>query len=234
MRSPRTRGCGPSGWERESTASQLADLARLAELGGARKGAPVSQFAGSDAAELLQGLGDPDALIRRAYLGKFGLALSGGGFRASLFHIGVLARLAENDELRRVEVLSCVSGGSIVGAHYYLEIRHLLQKADDEIDAEGLHRRGAAAGRGFSRGRPAQPARPGAGHGSATAQMAVARDPRTEPWATSSRAALRAVEGRPRRRVADTDLIVRPLGEREGFHPRTTTGARGPRCRSWS
>src|SRR6202043_1309481 len=35
---------------------------------------------------------------------------------------------------RRVEVLSCVSGGSIVGAHYYLEVRHLLQtKSDDEI-----------------------------------------------------------------------------------------------------
>ena len=29
-----------------------------------------------------------------------GLALSGGGFRASLFHIGVLARLAELDLLR--------------------------------------------------------------------------------------------------------------------------------------
>lgn len=31
---------------------------------------------------------------------KLGLALSGGGFRASLFHIGVLARLAERDLLR--------------------------------------------------------------------------------------------------------------------------------------
>src|SRR3990172_10793035 len=59
---------------------------------------------------------------------RLGLALSGGGFRASLFHIGVLARLAEVDLLRHVEVLSCVSGGSIVGAHYYLEVRHLLQQ----------------------------------------------------------------------------------------------------------
>jgi predicted acylesterase/phospholipase RssA len=40
---------------------------------------------------------------------KLGLALSGGGFRASLFHIGVLAALAEKDELKNVEVLSCVS-----------------------------------------------------------------------------------------------------------------------------
>ena len=73
----------------------------------------------------------------RAELGKVGLALSGGGFRASLFHIGVLARLAELDLLRHVEVLSCVSGGSIVGAHYYLLLRELLQRLpDDKIEPE--------------------------------------------------------------------------------------------------
>ena len=66
--------------------------------------------------------------------GKMGLALSGGGFRASLFHIGVLAALAEKDELRHVEVLSCVSGGSIIGAFYYLKLKELLEsKADDDI-----------------------------------------------------------------------------------------------------
>ncbi len=66
--------------------------------------------------------------------GKVGLALSGGGFRASFFHLGVLARLAERDLLRHVEVVSCVSGGSIVGAHYYLLLRKLLQsKKDEEI-----------------------------------------------------------------------------------------------------
>ena len=68
-------------------------------------------------------------------MGKVGLALSGGGYRASLFHIGVLARLAECNVLRRVEVLSCVSGGSIVGAYYYLKLRQLLQeKPDAEVD----------------------------------------------------------------------------------------------------
>src|SRR5262249_2626693 len=60
-----------------------------------------------------------------------GLALSGGGFRASLFHIGVLARLAERDVLRHVEVLSTVSGGSIVGAAFYLRVRQLLQTKED-------------------------------------------------------------------------------------------------------
>ena len=66
-------------------------------------------------------------MARSARLGKVGLALSGGGFRASFYHIGVLARLAEADVLRHVDVLSTVSGGSIVGAHYYLLLRDLLQ-----------------------------------------------------------------------------------------------------------
>jgi len=62
---------------------------------------------------------------------KIGLALSGGGFRASLFHIGVLAKLAELDILRRVEVISCVSGGSIIGAYYYLKLKQLLDHTPD-------------------------------------------------------------------------------------------------------
>jgi NTE family protein len=65
---------------------------------------------------------------------KLGLALSGGGHRAAFFHIGVLARLAELGLLRRVEVISTVSGGSIVGALYYLHVKNLLEaKADAEI-----------------------------------------------------------------------------------------------------
>jgi predicted acylesterase/phospholipase RssA len=57
---------------------------------------------------------------------KLGLSLAGGGFRASLFHIGVLLRLAEMDVLRYVEVLSTVSGGSIVGALYALMLKQGL------------------------------------------------------------------------------------------------------------
>jgi predicted acylesterase/phospholipase RssA len=66
------------------------------------------------------------AAVRSAFLGKVGLALSGGGFRASFYHLGVLARLAELDVLRHVDVLSCVSGGSIVGAAYWLALRKRL------------------------------------------------------------------------------------------------------------
>jgi len=60
------------------------------------------------------------------FLGKVGLA-SRRRVPRLLYHIGVLARLADLDMLRHIEVLSCVSGGSIVGAYYYLELRHLLQ-----------------------------------------------------------------------------------------------------------
>lgn len=117
------------GWERESTARQLAAIAQLQAV-TARDFTPLEQ---TPAWEVLQDfLGKNYAKgLRGIFLGKIGLALSGGGFRASLFHIGVLARLAELDMLRHVEVLSCVSGGSIVGAHYYLEIRHLLQTKED-------------------------------------------------------------------------------------------------------
>jgi NTE family protein len=68
---------------------------------------------------------------------RIGLALSGGGFRAAFFHVGVLAKLAETGLLPKVEVISTVSGGSIVGAAYYLRLRRLLgEKTDEEITAK--------------------------------------------------------------------------------------------------
>jgi predicted acylesterase/phospholipase RssA len=110
-------------WRLETTAMQLGALARL------------RHFERADVAGVLEALlGNEGGAVQRASHGKIGLALSGGGFRASLFHIGVLARLAECNVLRRVEVLSCVSGGSIVGAYYYLKLRQLLEsKTDGEI-----------------------------------------------------------------------------------------------------
>ena len=65
---------------------------------------------------------------------KLGLALSGGGFRASFFHIGILAQMAEQGLLRSIEVISTVSGGSVIGALYYLHVKKLLEsKTDNEI-----------------------------------------------------------------------------------------------------
>jgi predicted acylesterase/phospholipase RssA len=124
------READPPEWEFESTVRQLASLARLQAPGGS----DIKDLARSAAWRTLERFLGPSAAVRSAFYGKIGLGLSGGGFRASLFHIGVLARLAELDVLRRVEVLSCVSGGSVIGAHYYLEVRKLLQeKADKEI-----------------------------------------------------------------------------------------------------
>jgi NTE family protein len=41
------------------------------------------------------------------------LALSGGGFRATVYHLGVLTRLAHEQHLDKVVLLSTVSGGSL-------------------------------------------------------------------------------------------------------------------------
>lgn len=65
---------------------------------------------------------------------KVGLALSGGGLRASFFHIGLLAQMAEQGVLKSVAVISTVSGGSIIGALYYLHLKKLLEtKSDADI-----------------------------------------------------------------------------------------------------
>jgi len=53
-------------------------------------------------------------------LGPIALALSGGGYRAAAFHLGTLLSLHEAGLLESVDVLSTVSGGTIVGASYAL------------------------------------------------------------------------------------------------------------------
>jgi NTE family protein len=50
---------------------------------------------------------------------KIGLSLSGGGFRATVFHLGLLARLAEEGRLEDVTALSTVSGGSLCAGLVY-------------------------------------------------------------------------------------------------------------------
>ncbi len=116
-------------WQVETTARQIA---RLAQIRADRDGVPPRETEQSQPWEVLKALLGGSAQAAASFLrGRVGLALSGGGFRASLYHIGVLARLAELDLLRHVEVLSCVSGGSILGAFYYLELRNLLTKKGD-------------------------------------------------------------------------------------------------------
>jgi NTE family protein len=57
---------------------------------------------------------------------KTALALSGGGFRATLFHLGTLTRLNELKLLGHIERISSVSGGSIAAG--------LLAKAWSRLD----------------------------------------------------------------------------------------------------
>lgn len=51
---------------------------------------------------------------------KIGLALSGGGYRAAAYHIGTLRALHKLGLLDKVDVISSVSGGSIIAASYAL------------------------------------------------------------------------------------------------------------------
>ena len=67
---------------------------------------------------------------------KLGLALSGGGLRASFFHLGVLAHLAERNLLARIETISAVSGGSIAAVPGFfppIVIEGLYRDGEDPI-----------------------------------------------------------------------------------------------------
>jgi NTE family protein len=52
--------------------------------------------------------------------------------RAAFFHVGVLARMAEVALLRKVDVISTVSGGAVVGALYYLKLLALKPNEDED------------------------------------------------------------------------------------------------------
>lgn len=51
---------------------------------------------------------------------QFGLALSGGGFRASLYHLGVIRFLHDANLLQNISHITAVSGGSVTAAHLIL------------------------------------------------------------------------------------------------------------------
>ena len=68
---------------------------------------------------------------------RIGLALSGGGFRASIFHLGVIRRLEELGIMKYVHTISAVSGGSIIAAYYVIEMEKRLRRRRMEL-AEDL------------------------------------------------------------------------------------------------
>jgi NTE family protein len=62
------------------------------------------------------------------------LSLSGGGYRAMLFHVGVLWRLLDSGYLRRVDRISSVSGGSITAGVLALAWDRLRLADDGAVD----------------------------------------------------------------------------------------------------
>lgn len=59
------------------------------------------------------------------------LALSGGGFRAMLFHVGTLRRLNDAGMLPRIAVISSVSGGSVASAYLAYRWKDLIFDSAD-------------------------------------------------------------------------------------------------------
>ena len=84
-----------------------------------------------------------------------GLALSGGGYRAMVFHVGALIRLNEVALLRKIKRISSVSGGSItagvlgtswkdlkftddVALNFDVVVDGVRQMADTAVDAGAI------------------------------------------------------------------------------------------------
>lgn len=64
---------------------------------------------------------------------RVGLSLSGGGYRATAFHLGTLHKLHELGLLSRIDILSTISGGSITGACYATSVGQDFQSFYAEL-----------------------------------------------------------------------------------------------------
>ena len=64
-----------------------------------------------------------------------GLALSGGGSRAIAFHLGCLRALNDLGLLDKIEVISTISGGSVIGAYY----AYTPHKSFSEFESDICH-----------------------------------------------------------------------------------------------
>jgi NTE family protein len=165
---------------------------------------------------------------------KLGLALSGGGHRAAFFHIGVLAKLAEHGLLRRIEVVSTVSGGSIVGALYYLHVKNLLEdKPDGDIRDEDYVRVVRDVERDYRRAAATNIRGSGWANLLMNFKMASPSYSRTDRVGElyERRFYSRAWRGRPLRngRISMRDLIIAPKGHAGPFDPDTQNSARAAR-----
>lgn len=162
---------------------------------------------------------------------RIGLALSGGGARAIAFHLGCLRALHDRDILDQVSVISCVSGGSIIGAMYAYSDGHF-----EDFDARtvALLRRGLLRGMGQAARRPGWLARTAATVATAgvsakaadAARLLARRVARTSRF-RSFPGVQRLLSLQPpfRRRSSRTDLLEATLRE-EIFGSKTMTSAR--------
>ena len=117
-----------SDWEFRTTASQLATLHQLQHPGTASPNDPGA----ANAARVLDAFVDSAPLAKARLLAKWVWLCPAAAF-ARRFSISESLRSWPSWTFcRRVEVLSCVSGGSIVGAHYYLQLRETLETTDLE------------------------------------------------------------------------------------------------------
>lgn len=64
-----------------------------------------------------------------------GLALSGGGVRAAAFHLGTFRSLNRLGILNKIDVISTISGGSIIGAYYALHKNKSFDQFDRDFTA---------------------------------------------------------------------------------------------------
>src|SRR5262249_47886213 len=64
-------------------------------------------------------------------MNHIGLALSGGGFRASLYHLGLVRFLRDAGILSQVTHITSVSGGSVTAAHLVLNWNRYNGSAND-------------------------------------------------------------------------------------------------------
>ena len=63
-----------------------------------------------------------DTQRQEQLIGDIGLCMSGGGYRASAFHLGTLAYLDRIGLTSHLSAISTVSGGSFTGAKYILSL----------------------------------------------------------------------------------------------------------------
>lgn len=90
----------------------------------------------------------PSAATPSADLNLVGLGISGGGIRSATLNLGVVQRLAEYGVFNRVDYLSTVSGGGMLGS-CLSNIYHQAPASDKPIGFPFTHRQGKPENKAF-------------------------------------------------------------------------------------